>query len=107
MKRYGQIIGIKPEAYEEYARYHADVWPGVLKTIKKCNIHNYSIFHHNSTLFAYFEYTGDDFETDMAKMAADPETQRWWEIMEPMQIPQKDRKEGEWWTNMEEIFHTD
>ena len=107
MKRYGQIIGIKPEAYDDYVNYHADVWPGVLKTIKACNIQNYSIFHHKNTLFAYFEYTGDDFEADMAKMAADPETQRWWEIMEPMQIPRKDREENEWWTNMEEIFHTD
>ena len=33
---------------------------------------------------------GDDFEADMAKMAADPETQRWWTIMEPMQMPLND-----------------
>lgn len=107
MKRYGQLIGVKPEAFDEYVKYHADVWPGVLKMIHDCNIRNYSIFHHNGLLFAYFEYVGDDFEADMAKMAADPETQRWWDITMPMQVPLETRAEGEWWANMPEVFHTD
>ena len=106
MKRYGQLIGLKPEAFDEYVKYHADVWPGVLKMIYACNIRNYSIFHHNGLLFAYFEYIGEDYEVDMAKMAADPETQRWWEIMNPMQTPLDTRAAGEWWTVMEEVFHT-
>ncbi len=58
-------------------------------------------------LFAYMEYIGDDFDADMKKMAADPKTQEWWAIMEPMQQPVEKRKEGEWWANMEEVFHLD
>ena len=58
-------------------------------------------------LFAYFEYIGDDFDADMAKMAADPKTQEWWDIMMPMQQPIATRGEGEWWASMEEVFHTD
>jgi len=107
MKRYGQLIRLVPEAYEEYVRYHADVWPGVLRTIRDCNIRNYSIFHHEGLLFAYFEYVGEDFEADMAKMAADPTTQEWWKIMNPMQRPLESCGEGEWWAGMEEVFHTD
>ena len=107
MKRFGQIIGLDPARYEEYKKYHKAVWPGVLETIKKCNISNYSIFHKDGLLFAYFEYLGDDYEADMAKMAADPETQKWWSIMDPMQKPLENRKEGERWTEMEEVFHTD
>jgi L-rhamnose mutarotase len=107
MKRFGQVIGVKPETFEEYVSHHADVWPGVLKMIHECNIRNYSIFHKDGLLFAYFEYIGEDFDTDMAKMAADPETQRWWSIMEPMQAPLDSHADGEWWANMEEVFHTD
>jgi L-rhamnose mutarotase len=107
MKRYGQIIGVKPEHFEEYKKYHAAVWPDVLKMITACNIRNYSIYHKDSQLFAYFEYHGVDFDADMAKMAADPTTQKWWSVMEPMQQPVENRKEGEWWANMEEVFHLD
>ena len=44
MKRYGQVLGIKPEYIEEYSRLHAAVWPEVLKMIHDCNIRNYSIY---------------------------------------------------------------
>jgi L-rhamnose mutarotase len=107
VKRYGQLIGLRPEAYEKYVQYHAAVWPQVLKTISDCNIRNYSIFFKDNTLFAYFEYLGDDFAGDMAKMAADPVTQDWWAIMKPMQQPIPTRKEGEWWAEMQEVFHVD
>jgi L-rhamnose mutarotase len=43
----------------------------------------------------------------MAKMAADPETQRWWAWMMPLQAPVEGRAEGEWWHTLEEVFHTD
>jgi L-rhamnose mutarotase len=107
LKRYGQVLGVRPESVEEYVRYHAAVWPEVLRTIHDCNIRNYSIFLKDNTLFAYFEYVGDNYEADMAKMAADPKTQEWWAIMMPMQVPAPTRAEGEWWTTMKEVFHTD
>ncbi len=107
MKRYGMVLGIKPDKIEEYKRLHRAVWPEVLKTIKDCNISNYSIFLKDNYLFSYFEYTGKDFDADMAKMAADPDTQRWWDICMPLQEPLESRKEGEWWANMEEVFHVD
>ena len=107
MKRYGQLIGVKPAELEEYKRYHAAVWPEILDMIRQCNIRNYSIFLKDHMLFAYFEYIGDDFDADMAKMAADPKTQEWWDIMMPMQQPIATRAEGEWWASMEEVFHTD
>jgi len=72
-----------------------------------CSIRNYSIFYKCSTLFAYFEYAGEDFEADMAKMAVDPATQEWWSIMKPMQQPVPTRPEGEWWADMKEVAHVD
>ncbi len=107
MKRHGQLIRVKAEKLEEYKRYHAEVWPEILEMIRKCNIRNYSIFHKGGYLFAYFEYVGTDFAADMVKMAADPKTQEWWDIMMPMQEPLETRTEGEWWAEMEEVFHTD
>jgi L-rhamnose mutarotase len=105
-QRHGQVIRVRAEKLAEYKAYHADVWPGVLEMIEQCNIRNYSIYHKDGYLFAYFEYVGGDFEADMAKMADDPMTQEWWDIMMPIQQPLDTRSEGEWWAEMEEVFHT-
>ena len=107
MKRYGSVIRVVPEKLEEYKRLHAAVWPGVFEMIQKCSIRNYSIYYKDGYLFSYYEYTGDDYAADMAKMAADPETQRWWSVCEPCQQPLETRAPGEWWATMEEVFHTD
>ena len=66
MKRYGSVIGVRPEKLAEYKKLHAAVWPDVLKMIKDCNIRNYSIYYHNGLLFSYFEYVGGDYEADMS-----------------------------------------
>jgi L-rhamnose mutarotase len=107
MKRYGSVIGVRPEKLEEYKRLHAAVWPDVLKMIKDCNIRNYSIYCKDGYLFSYFEYIGTDFDADMAKMAADSTTQKWWAVCKPCQSPVPNRKPGEWWADMEEVFHCD
>ncbi len=107
MKRYGMMIKLRPEKYAEYKRLHADVWPEVLERISKSNIRNYSIYHKDGLLFSYFEYIGSDFEGDMALIAANPVTQKWWELCNPCQQPLDTRAEGEWWANMEELFHAE
>ena len=107
MKRYGMVIRVRPEKLEEYKRLHAAAWPGVLAKIRDCQIRNYSIYHKDGFLFSYFEYWGDDFAVDMAKMAADPTTQEWWKLCKPCQEPLETRAEGEWWASMEEVFHCD
>lgn len=105
--RFGQVIKLKPDRINEYVELHAAVWPAVKAKIEECNIRNYSIYLKGETLFAYFEYVGADFDVDMTKMAADPTTQKWWDVCKPCQKPIDSRKEGEWWANMEEIFHQD
>ncbi|WP_196258668.1 L-rhamnose mutarotase [Pelagibacterium limicola] len=109
MQRYGFVLGLKHDQIAEYKRIHADVWPDVLKQIKKSNIANYSIFlkEPENLLFAYYEYMGTDHDADMAAMAEDPRTQEWWAICMPMQSPLETRREGEWWAEMDEVFHID
>jgi L-rhamnose mutarotase len=107
MQRFGMMIRLKPGSEVSYRQYHAAVWPEVLQKIRECNIENYSIFFKDNILYSYFEYRGSDVESDFKKMAADPKTQEWWSIMEPMQEPLPTRKKGEWWATMEEVFHLD
>jgi len=104
IRRFGQIAKLRTERIEEYDTLHAAVWNDVLKTIKKCNLQNYSIYREGNLLFAYFEYTGTDYEADMAKMASDPATQSWWTHTHPCFIQEH---AGEFYTDMKELFHID
>ncbi len=104
-RRFGQILKLRSEHRDEYVRQHAAVWPEVLEQIKRSNIRNYSIYLRDGILFAYFEYVGGDFAADMRAMAADPATQRWWALMEPMQEKWPTASAEEWWSNMTEVFH--
>ena len=107
MQRHGMVLKVRPDRLEEYKKYHAAVWPEVLDMIWRCNMRNYSIYCKDGYLFSYYEYVGDDYAADMAKMAADAKTQEWWAVMQPMQEPLPTRREGEWWAEMEEVFHLD
>lgn len=109
MQRMGMIIGIKPEKIAKYKDLHVKVWPEVLAQISKCHIRNYTIFlkEPENLLFAYWEYHGNDFAADAAKMAADPKTQEWWELTDPCQARMASAAEGEKWSMMEEVFHHD
>lgn len=110
-KRFGSVTGLKPEKIGYYKQLHANAWPAVLKKIKECNIRNYSIYFKKIDssyyLFSYFEYTGNNFDGDMKKMADDPNTQRWWKETDPCQLPLAELKgTGKIWSPMEEVFHT-
>ena len=107
MRRFGQILGIRPDRVGEYKRFHARIWPEIESAIRAHHIRNYSIFLWEDKLFAYYEYVGQDYEADMRGIAASPRMREWWDIMEPMQDPVPTRKKGEWWAEMEEVFHTD
>ena len=109
VERYGMVTGLKREKMAYYKELHTAVWPGVLKKIKECNIQNYSIYlkeiEGKPYLFSYFEYTGNDFDADMKKMAADTTTQRWWRETDPTQVPLPDAAEKkQTWSRMEEVF---
>ena len=101
-KRFCQRALLKPERIEEYRRLHAAVWPEVLKTIVDCNLTNYSISIMGDMVVAYFEYTGDDYEADMRKMAADPVTVEWWKHTKPCFVRHDEKV---YYEDMEEIFY--
>lgn len=109
MRRFGQVIGLRPDRYEDYKKLHAAVWPEILDAIRRAGIRNYSIYHDRGKLFAYFEYHGPDgeFESRMKELAAAPRMREWWNITEPMQIPDPERAKGDWWKQLEEVFHSD
>ena len=109
IKRVGMVIGIKPEKIEEYKRVHADDNPGVRDLLRSANMHDLSIFIHKFDdgkyyLFGYYEYTGDDFDADMAALAAKERNIEWLKMTDPMQIPFEGQNT---WSVMERVYYNE
>ena len=105
MQRKAMVIRLRPDKFEAYRALHGQPFPGVVAALKAAHIANYSIFHRDGLLFGYLEYHGSDWAADAAQIAADPETQRWWALTDPCQQPMPDAAPGEWWSDLESLFH--
>jgi L-rhamnose mutarotase len=105
VKRVGMVIELRPENLEEYLRLHADAHPGVRDLLSKYYIRNFSIFLHNVAgrwlEFGYYEYHGENFEKDMAALAAEPRNREWLVRCDPMQVP-LDEEPG--WSVMKRVY---
>lgn len=99
-QRIGSLIRLLPEYEERYIILHKHTFTGVLDSIRRAHIRNYSIFLKEGLLFSHLEYAGEDYAGDMAAIA-DPITREWWKLTDPMQVPLESRKPGEWWARME------
>jgi L-rhamnose mutarotase len=104
-KRVGMVIQLRPEKLEEYKRLHADSNPGVRDLLVKYHLRNFSIFLQQIEgkwyEFGYYEYTGKDFDADMAKLDAEPRNTEWLKVCDPMQMPLPGAKG---WTKMERVY---
>jgi L-rhamnose mutarotase len=111
VQRFGMVIGLRPEKREYYNKLHANPWPEVNQTIKKSNLRSYSIYETQIEgkwyLFSYFEYVGDDFKADMAKIGANKKTREWWKETDPCQIRLPGAPKGEQWLKIPEVYHLD
>ena len=106
--RYGMACRLRPDKRAEYLRLHSDVWPGVEEMISRCGIRNFTIFIRGDVLFRYYEYVGDDWDADQARMAADPVTRDWWSHTDPCQIGfDSDAADGARWQALDEVWHQD
>ena len=105
-QRFAFVVGLVPELRDEYLQLHAAVWPQVEQTLVDCNVRNYSIFAFGNTLFAYYEYIGEDHDADMARIGEDPVTRQWWTHTDPCQIRiAPERIDGALWQPLDEVWH--
>ena len=106
-KRIGMLIGIKPDRIAAYEALHAASNPGVRDLLNKYHMHNFSIYIHKLDdshyyLFAYYEYTGNDYQADMEAMAKEPRNIKWLSVTDAMQIPLPGETS---WAKMQEVYH--
>ena len=105
VKRVGMVIELDGNKVAEYKELHADSNPGVRDLLTRYHIRNFSIFLREIGgrwyEFGYYEYTGDDYEGDMARLDAEPRNKEWLKVCDPMQIPLPGEES---WAVMEQVY---
>jgi L-rhamnose mutarotase len=105
VRRVGMVVGIREDKIAAYKQLHADSNPGVRDLLTKYHMHNFSIFLQQIDgkwyEFGYYEYTGNDFEGDMARLDKEPRNLEWLKACDPMQLPLPGAKG---WTKMERCY---
>lgn len=102
VRRFIMYSDLKPEKVQEYMELHVKPWPELLELITKCNIHNYSISIRGTQLYTYYEYTGKDYEADMALMDNSAIMQAWWKYSKPCFL---NHEMAEYYEELKEIFY--
>ncbi len=103
-RRFGSVVRVRAERWEEYRKLHEAVWPELLELFRRYGVRNFTIYHYEHLLFSYKEYVGGDYEGDMARLSQEPLMRQWLELTDPCQLPLSPSS-GSLWADMQEIFH--
>jgi L-rhamnose mutarotase len=105
--RYCLALDLKddPELIAEYERYHQQVWPEIIDSIKSSGIEVLDIYRTGNRMFMIIE-ANDDFSFDKKSKADanNPKVQEWEQLMWKFQQALPWAKPGEKWIIMDKIF---
>lgn len=107
MQKYCYALDLKddPALISEYKRYHQEVWPEIIESIKLAGITDLEIYCVGNRLFMIM-ITDETFsfqkKADMD--AANPKVQEWEDLMWRYQQALPTARPGEKWLLMEKIF---
>lgn len=105
--RYCLALDLKddPALIDEYERYHQQVWPEIISSIRSSGIEALDIYRTGNRLFMIMETKdGFSFDAKAAADAANPKVQEWETLMWKFQQALPWAKPGEKWVLMNNIF---
>jgi len=110
MKSFGQILDLKndPRTIDAYEKYHREVWPEVVRSLKAAGITKMKIFRVANHLFMYYE-APDNFvpERDFQKYTTSQKSKEWDVLMRTFQQKVPEAKPGEWWAAGKLVYDLD
>lgn len=107
LNRYCFALDLKDDKQliEEYEKYHRQVWPEILNSIRETGIEQLEIYRTTNRLFMIMEVNDDfSFEKKSAMDAKNAKVQEWETLMWEYQQALPTAKPGEKWMLMDKIF---
>ena len=107
MTRYCLALDLKndTELITEYEKYHKNVWPEIIESIKGSGIEALDIYRTGNRMFMIIEANDKfSFEKKALMDSANPKVQDWEELMWKFQQALPWAKPGEKWILMDKIF---
>lgn len=94
-----------PKLIEDYKRYHTQVWPEIVKSIRDSGILDMEIYLLGTRMFMIIEANESfSFQGKTEADRANPKVQEWEQLMWKFQQPLPQAKTGEKWILMEQVF---
>lgn len=106
-KRYCLALDLidDPELIKAYKRYHENVWPEILDSIKDSGITGMEIYNVGNRLFMIMEVDKTfSFDKKSKRDKGNPKVQEWENLMWKYQKALPIAKPGEKWMLMDKIF---
>jgi L-rhamnose mutarotase len=105
--RYCLALDLKddPALIAEYEKYHQNVWPEIIESIKSPGITSMEIYRTGNRLFMIMETNEHfSFEQKAYSDASNEKVQEWEKLMWKYQQALPGTKKGDKWVIMEKIF---
>jgi L-rhamnose mutarotase len=94
-----------PQLIAEYKRYHEQVWPEVIQSIKDSGIEDMEIYLLGTRMFMIMEVSHNfSFEAKIESDRRNPKVEEWENLMWKFQKALAQAKPGEKWMRMERVF---
>ena len=106
-RRYCLALDLKddPQLIAEYRRYHENVWPEILKSIRDSGIVSLEIYLLGTRMCMVMEVNEKfSFEAKAAADRSNPKVQEWEQLMWKIQKALPQARPGEKWLLMEKVF---
>lgn len=104
MEKIAFVMTLKPGFEREYEKRHDEIWPELVKELKKAGVSDYSIFYEESSNKLFAVLKREESHT-MDELPSNQIVKKWWAYMADIMDTHEDNEPVA--TDLKKVFHLD